>query len=144
MEYFTGSKRGRVFLLRLDKGDPCLESIEALIQKEGILNGVVTSGIGTFDNAVLHMVTTTGYPAVEHFEKWVDEPLEVMSIDGLIIDSVPHLHCTVADTKKAYGGHLEYGCTTLYLCEIMIEELLDISLTRVFDKNNIKILTEKK
>jgi predicted DNA-binding protein with PD1-like motif len=143
MEYFTASKRGRVFLLRLDRGDLCLESIETLIQQEGLQNGVVTSGIGTFDRTTLHMVTTTGFPPVEHFETWTDLPLEVMSIDGLIIDTVPHLHCTVADTQRAYGGHLEYGCRTLYLCEIMIEELLDVSLTRVLDEHGIKKLVAK-
>jgi predicted DNA-binding protein with PD1-like motif len=97
MEYFSTQEIGRTFALRLDQGDYLLESINELIKKEIIKDAVVVSAIGTLDKCVLHMVMTTGYPPVEHFERWDDKPLELSSIDGIIADGKPHLHTVVSD-----------------------------------------------
>ncbi|MDI3508969.1 MAG: uncharacterized protein PWP55_1161 [Clostridiales bacterium] len=144
MEYFSTQQIGRTFVLRLDQGDMVLENINELIAKEGIKDAVVISAIGTLDMCVLHMVTTTGYPAVEHFERWENKPLELSSIDGIIADGKPHLHAVVADSEKAYSGHLENGCRVLYLAEIVIMELKSMDLTRVYnDKHILKLISQK-
>jgi hypothetical protein len=144
MEYFSTQQIGRTFVLRLDQGDMVLENINELIAKEGIKDAVVVSAIGTLDMCVLHMVTTTGYPAVEHFERWENKPLELSSIDGIIADGKPHLHAVVADSEKAYSGHLENGCRVLYLAEIVIMELKSMDLTRVYnDKHILKLISQK-
>ena len=143
MKYFIGKEIGRTFVLRLDEGDYLLESINELIYNEKVNNGVVISGIGTLDNCVTHMVMTTSYPPVEHFENWVDKPLELSSIDGVIADGKPHLHIVVSDHEKAYSGHLEKGCKVLYLAEIVIVEFKDLDLKRVENEKNILQLAEK-
>ncbi len=140
MEYFSDQKFARVFTLRLDQGDFVLESIKELINKEDIKNGVVVSAIGTLDYCTLHMVMTTGYPPVEHFEHWEDKPLELSSIDGVIANGEPHLHTVVSDHEKAYSGHLEEKCRVLYLAEIVIAEIDTPNLIRKPDKNNISKL----
>lgn len=144
MEYFSTQESSRIFALRLDQGDLVLESIKEFIAKENIKDAVVISGIGTLDMCVLHMVTTTGYPAVEHFERWENKPLELSSISGLIANGEPHLHAVVADTEKAYSGHLENGCRILYLGEIVIMELKSMDLARVYnDKHILKLVSRK-
>ncbi len=143
MEYFSTEKAGRTFVLRLDQGDYVVESIEALAQEADIKDAVVTSGIGTLDQCTLHMVTTTGYPSVLHFEKWKDTPLELASVDGVIADGKPHLHAVVADSKKAYAGHLERGCRVLYLAEIVIVEMKSMDLTRIRNEKNILKIAKK-
>lgn len=140
MEYFNTDQPGKTYILRLDKGDYVLESIMELIEKEGLKDAVVISGIGTLDYCVLHMVMTTGYPAVEHFEKWEDKPLELSSLSGVIASGKPHLHTCVSDHEKAYSGHMEPGCRVLYLAEIVIMELKSLKLTRIRDRNNILVL----
>ncbi len=145
MEYFSTQEIGRIFILRLDQGDMVLESINELIVKEGIKDAVVVSGIGTLDRCTLHMVMTTGYPPVEHFERWDDKPLELASIDGIIADGKPHLHAVVSDREKAYAGHLENGCRVLYLAEIVIVEVKSLDLTRVpNDKNILELISRKR
>lgn len=145
MEYFSTEDIGRVFVLRLDQGDMVLESINEFIAKEGIKDGVVISAIGTLDMCTLHMVTTTGYPAVEHFEHWENKPLELSSIDGIIADGQPHLHAVVSDSEEAYSGHLENGCRVLYLAEIAIMELKSMDLARVYnDKRILKLISRKR
>ncbi|MBE3100992.1 MAG: DNA-binding protein [Firmicutes bacterium] len=143
MKYFSSENVGRTFILRLDQGDDVLGSINDLIQKENISDGVVVSGIGTLDYCTLHMVMTTGYPPVEHFEKWEDKPLELASIDGIIADGIPHLHTVISDHEKAYAGHLEPGCRILYLGEVVIMELEDMNLIRVKSENGINELVKK-
>lgn len=144
MEYFSTREIGRVFVLRLDQGDLVLDSIKELIAREGIKDAVVVSAIGTLDRCTLHMVMTTGYPPVEHFEHREDEPLELASIDGIIADGEPHLHAVVSDSEKAYSGHLEEGCRVLYLAEIVIVEINSLNLTRVRNEKNILKLISRK
>lgn len=141
MEIFPIQTTGRIFLLRLDPGDYLLESIRSFIQHENIQNAYVASGIGTLDHCTLHMVMTTGYPPVEHFERWEDQPLEISSISGLIAGGVPHLHMVVSDHEKAYSGHVEEGCRVLYLAEIVIAELEPMPLERQRGENGIWMLS---
>jgi len=143
MKSFTGTGFGKVHVLRLDRGDYLLESVEALIREQGIQNAVVVSAIGTFDYCAMHMVTTTGLPPVEHFERWEDEPLELSSMDGIIADGVPHFHMVVSDHLYAYSGHVEHGCRILYLGEIVIAEMEGLHFHRIRNRENIWELNEK-
>jgi len=142
LDYFSLRNSGRVFALRFDPGDDLLEGIQAFILKENIRDAYVASAIGTLDHCVLHMVMTTSYPPVEHFERWEDRPLEVSSIDGLIAGGVPHLHMVVSDHEKAYSGHLEKGCRVLYLAEVVIIELDGAQLHRVRNEKGILKLVQ--
>jgi len=143
MKSFVAKPGSRMHILRLDPGDDLLGSINELIKKENIVNGVVVSGIGTFDYCVLHMVMTTSFPAVEHFEKWDDKPLELSSLDGIIANGVPHLHMVVSDHKVAFSGHVEPGCRILYLGEVVIMEFEAEGLERVRNEKGINELTQK-
>ncbi|MEM1569517.1 MAG: DNA-binding protein [Candidatus Bathyarchaeia archaeon] len=144
MEYFSTDKLGRVFIVRLDPGDYVLESITELAVREKIKDAIVISAVGTLDECTLHMVTTTGYPPKEYFRRWENEPLELVSVAGVIADGKPHLHAVVSDSEKAYAGHLEEGCRTLYLAEIAILEVKDLDLTRVRDERNILKLESRR
>lgn len=107
MQSFSTREIGRIFVLRLDPADYVLESILDLIKRENLKDAVVISGIGTLDHCILHMVMTTGYPSVQHFEHWENKPLELAHISGIIANGEPHLHAVVSDSEKAYSGHLE-------------------------------------
>lgn len=143
MEAFSSEIAGIVHILRLDPGDDLLDCLAAYIKKAGITDGTVVSGIGTLDRCVLHMVTTTSYPPVEHFEKWEDKPLELASVQGFIADGQPHLHAVVSDSENAYAGHLESGCRVLYLAEIVILESNGLGLVRRKDGKGINRLGKK-
>lgn len=142
MQYFLEKKEKGKIIIRLDQGDLLLESIKDVIHDAGILDGVVISGIGTLSDAVIHRVTTTGYPAVEVFPKWKDTPIELCSISGIIAGGEPHLHMVFSDPNGSYCGHLEPGCRTLYLCEIVIEPFQNISLHRIKNNDGISILMQ--
>ena len=130
MKYYTTRKIGRIFVLSLEPGDYVLESIKELAKKEKVKDAVVVSAVGTLDQYRIHYVLTTGFPPQNRFEHWKDRPLELASVNGVIADGEPHLHVVVSDSEKAYAGHLEEGCRTLYLAEIVIIELEGLNLKR--------------
>ena len=144
MEIFTGNTFGKIHVLRIDRGEYLLESIECFIESQNIHNAVIISAIGTLDYCVMHMVITTTLPPVDHFVKWENKPLEITSINGIIADGSPHLHMTVSDHEYAYAGHLEHGCRILYLCEIVIAEMDGFDFHRIRTKDNILKLTDIK
>lgn len=143
MKFFTENADRKRVIIRLDTGDMLLESIEQVIAEAGIKDGVVVSGIGTLSDTRIHMVTTTSYPAVEIYPEWKDVPMELSSVSGIIADGVPHLHMVFSNPEKTFSGHLEHGCKTLYLCEIVIEVFEDIRLHRTKNSRGILELEEK-
>lgn len=130
MEIFPGGKVAEVVALRLDQGEDLLASIEEAARRLDIHTGVVISGIGTLDRARLHHITTTGYPSVNAFPTY-EGPIELLSVQGIIADYVPHLHTCISIREQTYMGHLEPGCRVLYLAEIAIARLEGVRLRRV-------------
>ena len=140
MKYYVSSGLGKVYTLRINPGEDMLEEIERFIEHSNLKYGVILTGLATFKKCTLHMVTTTTYPAVEHFETWDDKPLELSAISGVIASGVPHIHMVVSDKNVAYSGHCEPGCIVLYLCEIVIAEVIDGNFKRIRDEHNINQL----
>lgn len=128
-----------VVLVSIFPGEYVLETLEEVIQKEEIKHGVVLTGFGTLSEVHLHWVMTTGLPPVEHFEKH-EGPFELLSLHGVIVNSVPHIHVVVSDVKGAYGGHLEYGNKVLYLCEVAVGVLADFPMQREVTPEGLKQL----
>lgn len=137
MNYFEGKGIGKVYTIRINPGEDFLEAVENFIKETGMKFGVVVSGIATFSNCVMHMVTTTTYPPINHFETKKNKPLELSAVSGTIADGEPHLHMVVSDTEYAYSGHVEHGCTVLYLCELVIAEICEGNFKRVPDEYGV-------
>jgi hypothetical protein len=129
MKTFTGSGLGKVLVISLGAGDKMLESIRQGVRDAGIRDGVVLSGIGTLSHVHYHRVSTLTADPVDEFHKLKD-PMEVASIDGLIVDYEPHLHFTFSGLEKTVAGHLEDDSTVLYLAEIVVAEVKDLNLVR--------------
>jgi len=130
MEYFKSEKIGRTYILKLEQGDYIKESIENLVKSEKIENAVIVTGIATLDRSRLHMIATTDYPMEVSVDTKIDRPLEVVSMDGTIIDGGVHVHMVISDRDQAYGGHVLERCRVLYLGEIVIQELLGMEIQR--------------
>ena len=131
------ARTGRALVLSLDPGDDVLKSLVDACAAAGLRHGFVASGVGTLDRCRLHCVTTTQYPPVEHFPEWIDTPLELTGMSGVIVDGKPHIHATVADESQAWGGHLEPGCRVLYLAEVVLVELGQVELQRAADAQGV-------
>lgn len=141
MNKYLGEGLGKVMILNLKRGDLLLETIEEELEKSGISNALITSAIGSLQQAVFHRVTGTG-PEPEDEYITVERPLELASLQGAVLDHKAHFHMVISDVEKAYSGHLEPGTTVLYLSEITLVEIKGVALHRVKNENNIGMICE--
>ena len=136
MKGFISKGIGRVLVVNLQRGDLLLESIKEQLAEAGIRNAIVTSAIGSLQKAVFHRVTGMEPSPVDEFLT-VEKPMELASLQGVVIDGEPHFHMVVSDLEQAYTGHLEEGTTVLYLVEISLAELTGLDVVR--KKNDLNI-----
>ncbi len=142
MKAFVGNQTGRYVIIGLQKDDLVLESIQKVIDENGIRNAIVTSGIGAAYHMRWHHIKNTDDRPTDMIHE-LDGPMEISSIGGLVIDGKPHLHCAFADHDRAFVGHLEEGCKIQYVGEISMIELLDVDLARIADEFGVKHLDER-
>lgn len=118
-------------LLHLTRGDDVLQCIRAEVQRVGIQTGVVLSGIGSLSSARYHYIDSTAEKPNDVFEE-IRRPLELVSVQGLIIQGKPHLHALFSDLgRHCLAGHLEEGCEVLYVAEFCILETAHLPIERV-------------
>jgi hypothetical protein len=127
---------GRIVIMNLERGDLLLESIREELKRLDIRNAVITSAIGSLQKVVLHRVTGIEREPVDEFVT-IENPIELASLQGYVLDGHPHFHMVVSDLGQTYTGHLEDGTTVLYLVEISLLEIKNPGLVRVKDENNI-------
>ncbi|MCD6574296.1 DNA-binding protein [Candidatus Aerophobetes bacterium] len=147
MEWFKGGKVEDIIFLRLDYGDDIHACVEEVAKKEDIQTGVIVSAIGTVDKARMHSITHTDFPPHDDQFSEVYGPIEVAGIHGIIADYKPHMHFTFYDYlhRETKAGHLEPGCRSLYLCELVILKIKGVSLTRIsHPETKVMQLKEKK
>jgi predicted DNA-binding protein with PD1-like motif len=124
-----GFECSKFWILRIDTGEDILISLKKFIKENNIKQGVVVMGYGTLGKISLHWVTHNRFPPEADYGKW-EGGIEIMSINGMIVNGEPHVHITASDKNGAFGGHLEEGCECYVLCEIGIVEVSGASMTR--------------
>jgi predicted DNA-binding protein with PD1-like motif len=142
MKDFTGEGYGRVVILELVRGELLIESIEEKLAQMGIKNAVILSSVGSLQKIVYHRPTDFSAAAADE-EIVLEEPFEIGSLTGSIIDGVAHLHFVAASPSGVYGGHLEPKTEVLYLFEVVIAEINGFNLERKLTPEKVKMLFEK-
>lgn len=129
--------KGRVInnkaILRIDKGDEVLKSLETFSTENNIKTASIT-GIGASNN-----ITVAVFNRDE--EKYISttydkEYYEITNFSGNItfLDYTPHahVHITFSNNKgETFGGHLK-ECVIKGACEIFLD-ILDTTVTRKYD-----------
>lgn len=142
MTKYKGYELGEVIVLNLQRGDLLLETIESELKKSEIKDALLTSAIGSLQKVVLHRVIGTGREPEDEFVT-LEKPMELASLQGMVLDGKAHFHMVVSDVEQSYTGHLEPGTTVLYLGEVSLVELKGVSLCREKNENNIGMIVEK-
>ena len=142
MEGYIGRTGSKMHVLRFDEGDLLLEGIRTELEKHSIRDAIITSAIGSLSKVVLHRVTGFEPSPVDEFIT-LEKPMELASLQGVVLDGHPHFHMVVSDLEQAYTGHLEEGTTVLYLVEISLLEIKNAGLKRVPNELGIAKLRPK-
>ena len=125
---FEGRK---VWILRIDPGEDILISLKNFVKEKGIKQGMVVMGYGTLEKVSLHWVCHNGWPPENRYDEWKGG-IEILSMNGMIVNSEPHIHLTASTADGSFGGHLEEGCICYVLCEVGLVELEGIQMSREF------------
>jgi len=132
--YTTESQFERVVVVRFKYRTDILDGLKEAVARENIKNGVILSGAGSVIRYHIHAVDNSVFPSENIFvEK--NEPMDLISMNGYVIDGRVHAHLTLANEEHAVGGHLEPRTNVFSFCIITIGVLSDnTNLTRFDDK----------
>jgi len=128
MEFGSFSVK-KIHILRVDPGEDVLGSVRKFIAESGLKQAVVIGAYGTLAEHHLHWVRNNRIPA-QDIHGTGEGGIEILSMNGLVVEGQPHIHVALATTAGAYGGHLEEGCIAYVLCEIMFAEVEGPELRR--------------
>lgn len=122
----------RVVVVRLKRGADLLEGMKKAVEREGIRNAAILSGVGSLTSYHVHAVGNTDYPVKNVFYK-AEGPQDLLNVNGYVIDGRIHAHITFSDEKKGLGGHLEPGTTVFTFAIITLGVLQDGASLGRFD-----------
>ena len=117
----------RVVFVRINPGDDVLVGIRQAVGKHELKNAIILTGFGSVRQSHFHVVMSNELPPDESYPT-SDQPLDVCTVDGLVINGKVHGHITFSDERNGFGGHLEEGCLALTFVVIALGDIGDTSL----------------
>lgn len=109
----------RTLAVRLNPGDDILERLQEAAKRENLQNAVILSGVGSVSSYHYHVVGTRELPPENVFMRG-DEALDIVNINGMILEGRVHAHITLSNIHAALGGHMEPGCRVLTFAVVLI------------------------
>ena len=123
IQIFT-SEFERIEIVRLRSGVDLLEGLKEAVSSRKIKNGVILAGIGAVTDYHYHVVTSKNLPPDEEYPK-ASVPMDLISVQGYILNGRVHAHIALSDANSVVGGHLESGTKALTFFIITIGVLPD-------------------
>jgi uncharacterized protein len=105
--YAVSGQFERVVVLRFKHQADLLAGLERMVKEQKIRNAVILSGIGSLRNYHVHSVSNRTFPSRNVFIKDPTAPVDLISVNGYVIDGKVHAHMTLTTGDKALGGHIE-------------------------------------
>ena len=119
----------KIHILRVDPGEDVLLAVKQFLNETGLRQAVVMGGYGTLAEYHLHWVKHNRIPPVNTYGKG-EGGIEILAMNGLVVEGEPHIHVALSTLAGAFGGHLEEGCIAYVLCEIFLAEVSGATLNR--------------
>ena len=117
----------KLHCIRLHRGSDLLESIKALCKEKEIQAGVVLSAVGCISCGRVR--DASGVTIRE-----ITDHCEIVSLNGTVSASRCHLHIALSkEDLSTVGGHLCAGCIINTTCELVIQEIPQVSYGVEFD-----------
>jgi predicted DNA-binding protein with PD1-like motif len=96
---------------------------------------VILAGAGSVRNYQIHSVSNRTFPSKNTYVKDPTAPADIISMNGYVFDGKVHAHMTLANSDKAFGGHLEPGTNVFTFAIVTVGALGDgVDLSRLDDK----------
>jgi predicted DNA-binding protein with PD1-like motif len=126
----------RVLVLRFRYNTDLLAEVNKMVQQEKIRNAVILSGFGSVRNYQVHEVGNRDLPPKDIFVKDATASADIIGMSGFVIGGRVHAHITLANSDRAFGGHLEPDTTVFTFAVVTLGVLDDnVDLSKVDDWN---------
>jgi predicted DNA-binding protein with PD1-like motif len=99
-------------MIRFDPGGDLLVELRKYVSDQKIKNAVILNGIGSSKSYSYHVVSSSDIPPEEIYPR-EKKPLDIVSIQGFVLNEKVHAHIVFSDEKISFGGHLEEGVILL-------------------------------
>ena len=124
----TGLGNAAVHCIRLKRGEDLMASIKALCREKHIAAGTILSGVGCILRGRIRDASGVNI-------RQITEHCEIVSLNGTVSENRCHVHIALSrEDLSTIGGHLCPGCIVNTTCELVIAELLGVSIGVEFDE----------
>jgi predicted DNA-binding protein with PD1-like motif len=122
----------RIEIIRMKPGTDMLDGLNKAVKEKNIKNAVILAGIGSVTDYHYHVVSDKNLPPAEEFPK-ASVPMDLVSMQGYILNGRVHAHIALSDENSVVGGHLENGTKALTFFIVTIGILSDSLHIESFD-----------
>ena len=124
----------RIVVIRLKYGANLLEGMKRVVKEQNIRNRVILSAIGSLRGYEVHQVSSRDFPSQDTFEKNPMQPVDLVSMNGYVINGRIHAHMTLATPDHVIAGHVEEGNEVYTFAVVTIGVMNDTDLGKIDDK----------
>ncbi|HYS45508.1 MAG TPA: DUF296 domain-containing protein, partial [Rhizomicrobium sp.] len=110
--YSLSGKFDRILVLRAKNKTDLLAEMEKQVKQQHIRDAVILAGIGSLRGYRVHNVASRDYPVADMFTGNPAMPVDLIGMQGYIVNGTIHAHVIMAAGDKAattISGHLEKG-----------------------------------
>jgi hypothetical protein len=122
------SRIGEIMVIRLDSDDDILLSIREAVAQHDLKHALILGAMGSVRRYHVHVVESSELPPRDIFLKG-EVPLDILSLNGVVMDGRVHAHVSFSGTAETMGGHLEEGCQILSFGQVWLVTAPDADLT---------------
>ena len=123
----------RIEIIQMKPGTDMLDGLNKFVAEKGIKNAVILAGIGSVTGYHYHVVSSGDLPPAQEYPK-ASVAMDLVSVQGYVLNSRVHAHIALSDENSVVGGHLEKGTRALTFFIITLGILPDNLNIQNFDK----------
>lgn len=122
------SRIEQILVIRLNSGEDILLGIRAAVAQHGLKSALLLGAMGSVQRYHVHVVESNELPPKDIFLKG-EEPLDILSLNGVVMNGRVHAHISFSGPKLTLGGHLEEGCQILSFGQVWLVPAPEADLT---------------
>ncbi len=108
----TTSGFERIEIIKMPSGMDMLEGLNSAVNEKKIKNAVILAGIGSVTDYHFHVVSDKNLPPAHEYPS-ASRAMDLIAVQGYILNERVHAHITLSDENSSLGGHLEPGTKAL-------------------------------
>ena len=108
--------------------------MKKIVAEQHIQNGVILSAIGSLRGYEVHAVSNRNLPTQDTFTKNPTQPVDLVSMNGYVINGRIHAHMTLATPDGTIAGHVEDGNEVYTYAIVTIGVMNGTNLDKIDDK----------